>query len=496
MLFVLFPALASRLRPACAWLALGLVAVASASAQALLAPDWSRSLVNIEVTYKLHDALQPWNDPTRAIRKHGLVISPDEVLTTAQYLPTHTLVRLQKGGRGRWYDARVKWWDAQSNLALLTTAAPDFWTGLQPAALATDASRAAGLEIVRWRDGNLENRRVEFGRYTVADGTLGFAPHLLLEVGTDLTGLGWSEIVTRGSSVVGMTTYAGTRTAGVLPAAFIRRVLQAYRDNKYTGLGYFDFVWQPGANPALLAELGLPGAPRGAVVQAPGKESDPAKAPKVGDILLEIDGFAIDSEGDYLDPDFGHLQLENLPNRAHFAGDTLRMKVRRGTEELTLDYTIPKADFADELVPRELFDTPPAYVVAGGLVFQPLSQSFLRGWGEEWRKFAPFRLQYYQFAPAGDERDALVVLTGVLPDEANLGYQDAAMLVVDRVNGRAVATLADLVAALKTPSEGDVHRIEFMRGRNLQRILLDAATLDAATARVVEHYGIPAATRL
>jgi len=41
-----------------------------------------------------------------------------------------------------------------------------------------------------------------------------------------------------------------------------------------------------------------------------------------------------------------------------------------------------------------------------------------------------------------------------------------------------------------------VHLIEFMRGRNLQRMILDAATLEAATKRVVEHYGIPAAVRL
>jgi hypothetical protein len=34
-----------------------------------------------------------------------------------------------------------------------------------------------------------------------------------------------------------------------------------------------------------------------------------------------------------------------------------------------------------------------------------------------------------------------------------------------------------------------------MRGHNLQRLVLDAATLDEATRRVVEHYGLPAAAR-
>ena len=93
---------------------------------------------------------------------------------------------------------------------------------------------------------------------------------------------------------------------------------------------------------------------------------------------------------------------------------------------------------------------------------------------------------------AGKLRD----LSGVLPDPINLGYQNDAMLVVDKVNGRRVATLAELMEALASPSDGDVHRFEFMPGLSRQRLLLDAGGLDAATKRVLERYGIPAATRL
>ena len=467
-----------------------------ARAQLLARPGWDRSLVSIEVTYKVYDAFQPWNEPTRAIRKHGVVIAPGEVLTTAQYLPTHTLVRVQKGGRGRWYDARVKWWDAQSNVALLAADAPAFWEGLAPAPLAAKVPRGPEFELVRWRDGNLETRKVEFGKFTVGEGALGFAPHVQLEVSSDLSGLGWTEIIASDGAIMGLTTYSTGRVCGALPAPFIRRVLEASRAGKFPGLGYFDFTWQPGSNPELLQELGLAGETRGAVVHHAGRETDAAKGPQARDILLEIDGQAVDVEGDYMDPDYGHLMLENLANRAHFAGETVKLKVRRGAQELLLDYTIPKADFADDTVPREIFNGAPKYLMAGGLVFQPLAQPFLRGWGEEWRKYAPYRLQYYQFGDPADERKALVVLSGVLPDAINLGYQDATMLVVDKVNGRVVATLAELAEALRTPAEGGVHRFEFMRGRSLQRLVLDASTLEEATKRVVSYYGLPAATRL
>lgn len=480
--------------------ALGFVASAAAPAaraQLLARPNWERSLVSIEVTFKIYDAFQPWNEPTRAIRKHGVVIAPGELLTTAQYLPAHTLVRVQKGGRGRWYDARVKWWDAQSNLALLEAADSAFWEGLVPAPLARNVSRGPEFELVRWRDGNLESRRVEFGKFTVSEGALGFAPHVQLEVSSDLPGLGWTELIVRDGAIHGLTTYSSGRVCGALPAGFVRRVLDAYRAGDYAGLGVFDFTWQPGSNPELLKALGLEGAPRGGVVHAAGREPDAARSPQPRDIVLEVGGFAVDVEGDYLDPDYGHLMLENLANRARFAGATIPIKVWREGRELTLDYVVPRADFADERVPREIFDGAPKYLMAGGLVFQPLAQPFLRGWGDDWRKFAPFRLQYTQFEKARDARKSLVVLSGVLPDAINLGYQEAAMLVVDKVNGREIATLSDVAEALRAPTPGGaVHRFEFMPGRALQRVVLDAATLDAATKRVVEFYGLPAAERL
>ena len=480
---------------------LGFVVGASPAARAQLLParpGWDRSLVSVEVTYKVYDAFQPWNEPTRAIRKHGVVIAtgPGEILTTAQYLPTHTLVRVQKGGRGRWHDARVKWWDAQSNIALIESDSAAFWEGLSPAAFAPKVGTGPEFELVRWRDGNLETRRVEFSKFTVGEGAIGFAPHVQLEVSSDLTGLGWTEVIARDGALAGLTAYSNGRVCGALPAPFIREVLDARRAGTFAGLGYFDFTWQPGSNPDLLKELGLEGEPRGGVVHAAGREVDPAKSPRPRDILLEIDGQPIDSEGDYLDPDYGHLMLESLANRGRFAGATVKLKVWRGGKELTLDYTVPKADFVDETVPREIFNGAPKYLMTGGLVFQPLSQAFLRGWGEEWRKYAPFRLQYFQYVEPKDKRKSLVALTGVLPDAINLGYQDATMLVVDQVNGRVVATLADLAEALKTPAEGGVHRFEFMSGRSLQRLVLDAATLEAATKRVQEYYGMPAAQRL
>jgi acetylglutamate kinase len=87
------------------------------------------------------------------------------------------------------------------------------------------------------------------------------------------------------------------------------------------------------------------------------------------------------------------------------------------------------------------------------------------------------------------------MLSSVLPDPYNLGYQEVRMLVVDQINGRKITKLEDVVQALKEPKDG-VTRIQFIKGDTLQSLLLDAATLDEATQRVLKRYDLPADKRL
>jgi hypothetical protein len=464
--------------------------VTPASSATAASPSWDQALVTVEVTFKAYDFSQPWNDPTRSIRKHAVATGPRELVTTAQYLSTQTLVRLQRGGRGRWVNARVTWIDLQANLALITCDDAAFWQGITPVSLAEIVPPGPDFSLVSWRDGNLETKRVEFSKFTVSTGRLGLAGQLTLEIDSDLPSLGWTELLVRDGQMMGLTSWAGKRTAGVIPAPFIRQVLAARR-----ALGYFDFTWQTAENPDLAKELKLPGDPRGVIATVPLRKTPQVNGLRERDLILEIDGFTIGAEGDYHDPHYGYLNLEALATRGHFAGDVIPIKVWREGRELTVEHTLSAATYDEELIPR---DTPvaPRYLIAGGLVFQPLEQAYLRAWGDDWRKNAPYRLQHYQYTEATAARPSLIVLGSILPDPINLGYQNDARLVVDKVNGRTISTLAELATALETPSTGGVHRIEFMRGANLQRMLIDAATLDTATARVLEKYGIAAARRL
>jgi hypothetical protein len=448
-----------------------------------------QSIVSVDVTRKQYDYLQPWSRRSQSVTKAGVVIGPREILTTADDFTDRTLVRIQKGGRGQWWIGEVKWVDYPANVAVITTDNEKFWAGLKPVALANSISKDGDIQILRWRGGNLENRKAEFNRFAVGHGNMSDAVHVQLELNSEIDGTGWGEPVVSGNKIVGLVSSQTGNLLQVLPSPFVRSILDAQKKGAYKGLGYFDFTWQPTENPETHEYLKQEGEKRGVVVIEVPSKPGPAPVLKRRDILLQVDGFDIDIQGDYVDPDYGHLMLENLATRNKWAGDQVRLKIWRDARAEEVLYTLPKAEDAARLVPEALFDREPEYLILGGLVFQPLTKNFLRSWGQDWERRAPFRFAYFRNEEPTPERPAIVVLSQLLPDIFNIGYQDARNLVVERVNGQKVSYLSDLQQALQKPSSG-FHIFEFMKGETLQRLVLEARELDAATGRVLQRYGI------
>jgi hypothetical protein len=450
---------------------------------------WESSVVTLDVTRKSYEYLQPWSKRLKSTQKTGLIISPNEVLTTAEDMNDRTLVRVQRGGRGKWWLGELSWIDYHANLALVSVSDPAFWKGLKPVELADPSHGDGDYQIVRWRQGRMEIRRAEFNQFSVNEGRLSYAPQMQMELSSEIQGTGWGEPLVSKGRVEGIIASQEGNTCTAIPSAFVHSILRAQRAGSYKGLGYFDFVWEPAENPATLAYLKLPGEPRGVVVInvpfTPGHQP----VMKARDVILKVGGFDIDIQGDYQDPDYGHLTLENLATRQTWAGDEVKIQILRDGKVQDISYQIPKADYKSKLVPDEVFDQDPEYLIVGGLVFQPLNDAFLHSWGPDWKRRSPFRLFYYNNENPTPERTALVVLSQVLPDVYNLGYQDVKFLVVDEVNGQRINHLPDLLEALKKPVNG-FHIIQFMQSDSLRRMVLAADDQQPATKRVLARYGI------
>lgn len=452
---------------------------------------WENSIVTIEIARNQYDYNQPWSRKTRRLKKTGLVTGPRQILTTADQLSDHTLIRLQKQGRGQWFVGQVEWVDYPANLALLTTSSESFWEGLKPVVFGGSLPQTGDLQILRWREGNLENRRAEFGQFTVREMQLSPVSHVFLEAGSEIQNAGWAEPVVVADRVLGLVAGQDGRNCFAIPSSFITSVLEAREKKQFNGLGFFHFYWQGAENPASLEALGFTGDPRGVIVHfVPKRPDNLPQVIKTNDVILSIQGFPLDVQGDYLDPEFGYLMLENLATRNVWAGDEVPMQIWRDGKQMDISYRLPKFAYTNSLLPFATFDEEPEYLILGGLVFQPLTIPYLQNWGPEWKRRAPFRLYYYNNQMPTDERPSSVLLSQVLPDPFNIGYQELRFLVLDKVNGVKISNLSDLAEAVQKPT-GNHHVIEFVKSDSLRRMVIAAGDLEAAAMdRILKRYGI------
>lgn len=472
-----------------AWLfaAVSLVCSAAASAQS---SQWTDSIVTIQSSRVQFNFYQPWSRTVGRSVKNGVVVTGNRILTTADWMQNTTLVRVQKAGRGKWWNARIDSIDYHANLAILKVDDEGFWPGIEPVSVYPTPITEGDVQVWRRSQGKLEKWGSTIRKTVVRSAQRSFARYMMYEASSDIDSSGWSEIVTRDDQLVGLVASQGKNDRLlIIPAPLIRDLLDAKAKDSTKGLGYFDFSVQGTKNPMNVAYLGLEGPTRGVIVTgvAPTSAFNGILQPR--DIILEIDGFPIDQEGEYEDPDFGYLAYDNLATRGKFGGDEVTFRIWRDETEMTVTGTLPKARYEDEIVPDHVFDRAPEYLVAGGLVFQPLTTDYLRSWGKEWWKRAPFRLRYYLHEPPTEERRHVVIMSRVLPDPINIGYQNLAFLVVDTINGKRIVDLEDVEAALASPEDG-FHIVEFLANGATQKVVLDASEVDPANRRIAAKYGI------
>ena len=464
-----------------------MAAITAASYATAFNPE--TSLVEIEVTKKTYDYRTPWVTRNQQTRKNGILIGAHQILTTADGLSGQYLCRIKKGGVSRQYTATLKWVDYYANVAIFDVAAADFWQGMQPVALADTIPQSGELQIYRWHSGRIEERAAEIIRLYSGTSKMSYLQHLKLSVSSDIAAAGWSEVVCDDDRLIGLTASATKDKLTILPAPFIAGVISRRGLENDPGLGYFDFKYMLGKNPALLQSKGLEQKDLGVVITEVGGKRLSQNTLRVGDVILAIDGFKIDSEGKYVDPHYGRLSMSGLATRAHPAGASIPIRIWRDGSEQTVEYILPRADFDKSLIPERRYDAAPQYLIAGGLVFQPLNGPLLAALG----KNKPILLDYYTEQPPLEGREGLVLLSAVLPDDYNRGYEELRYMLIDQINGQTIHKLADVEAALEAPVDG-FHRIRFMHDEAVKHIVLDAEEMPLATVRILNHYRIPAAS--
>ena len=431
----------------------------------------------------------PW---TRVVT--GLVVEGPRILVAHAGLGNHLLVEVQKLGREERTPARLALVDHEGPLGLVEVDDPRFWEGLGPLPLAEHGVAEGPVTIHRWvRSGQFDSaagsvRQVRAGRHGLSR-----ASHLTLDVTTTIEGGGESEVVVAGGKVAGLATGKAGDQLTVMASPVLRRFLADADSGDYRGFARAGIGWQDLTNPDLRAALGLAPGEAGIRITRVLPHGSGADVLRPGDVILEIADHPLDPTGHFDHPRYGRMAFPLLLGDGREPGDLLPMKVLRDGERREIAVPLKRMRAEDDRIPAYVFGRGPDYAVVGGLVFQEMTGPYLGTWGD-WSRRAPPRL-LVAFDRDGlepsEDRPRIVLLTSVLPDPTNLGYQDLRDLIVDAVNGKPVGSMDDLRRAFAEPG-GGFHVVEFLAGQSPRRIVLDAAEAEAAAERIRTAYGVPA----
>lgn len=477
------------MRPLLAPVLIALASALPATAQAVSPPH--QSVVEVIVTAQRFDPAVPWKKSKQETRAgYAVVIAEGRLITTEDLVRNAVLVELRHPGDATKITASVVEADPRVNAALLAAPTP----GLTPVDWAEEPVKPGSkIQLVQFDDAG--QRQNGEGRITgIEVAALPSSVHSLLtfQALTDLKLERVGAPAFHDGHLIGLVMQydEASQTSVVLPAIVLKRFVEDVGHPPYRGVAVAGLMWTPLIEPVKRHYLGLPNDGLGVMVLRIIPGSSASGVLQAGDVILSWDGYPIDSQGYYTDPDFGRLQLVHQISGRRHPGDTLSVTLWRNQKSETVQLKLDAYDDSRALVPLNIEGEQAEYLVEGGLIIRELSADYLFARGPQWMIHSNARLVtlYLTRALAPEKPGArIVILSVVLPDPINVGYQEIRDEVILRVNGKPVSNMSELFA-IRDRDQGITRISTQTLGVDL---MLDKTALDEANRRIARTYRIP-----
>ena len=462
----------------------------AAATPAIPVPSIHRSLARITTTSQDPNYREPWAAGSiEGAVGTGFIIDGERILTNAHVVSNVRFLTVQKEDDPRKYTAKVQFIGHDCDLAVLKVNEPGFFKNTVPLELggipAIESTVAAyGYPVGGDRMSVTEGivSRIDFQVYThsLVD------EHLAIQISAAINPGNSGGPVLQHGKVVGVAFqgYSGDVAQNVgymIPVPVIERFLKDISDGHYDGYMDLSISTFPLQNPAMRAALGLADDDRGIMVGSVAAEGCSDGVLKQGDVLLDIDGHEIASDG-FVVLDGARVQMAEVVERK-FKGDDVSLHIIRDKKEM--DVTVKLDSTWPYLMQANTYDAAPRYVVYGGLMFQPLSRNFLEAYDIDSLQVHYFYDYFLQDQLYLDHPE-VIILSAILPDPMNTYLSDFKNGIVDEINGEKIKTLDDVANGFRKPADQYVIKLLGV-GRPL---VLDRAAAESARQRIEQRYNV------
>uniref|UniRef100_J3M784 Protease Do-like PDZ domain-containing protein n=1 Tax=Oryza brachyantha TaxID=4533 RepID=J3M784_ORYBR len=435
----------------------------------------------------------PWqNKAQRESMGSGFVIPGRRIITNAHVVADHTFVLVRKHGSPTKYKAEVQAVGHECDLALLKVDSEEFWDGMNSLELGDIPFLQEAVAVVGYPQGgdNISVTKGVVSRVEPTQYAHGATQLMAIQIDAAINPGNSGGPAIMGDKVAGVAfqNLSGAENIGyIIPVPVIKRFISGVEESgKYSGFCTLGISCQATENIQLRECFGMRPDLTGVLVSRINPLSDAHRVLKKDDILLEFDGVPIANDGTVPFRNRERITFDHLVSMKK-PGEKAVLKVLRDGNEHELNVTVRPLQ---PLVPVHQFDQLPSYYIFAGFVFIPLTQPYLHEFGEDWYNNSPRRLceRALRELPkkAGEQ---LVILSQVLMDDINVGYERLAELQVKKVNGIEVENLKHLCSLVEGCTEENL-RFDLDDERV---IVLKYKNAKLATSRILKRHRIPSA---
>jgi S1-C subfamily serine protease len=437
------------------------------------APDVIRSVVRINATQQSWNPGQPWEkNPPQQRRALAAIVGTQQVLTTAELVADSTYLEFESPDGTLFAQARVIAVDYEANLALLGPANEAEGNALfdrtRPLEISEPPGIGDSLDILQIEDNGLTLlttgtlRSIDISPNFLPDHAfLTFLVKASMQAATSSYSL---PVLTNGKLAGVLTSYdAKDQICDITATDIVSRFVKESADGDYTGFPSLGISVARTEDPSFRQWLKLADDQGGIYVQKVRKGGAAELAGVLtGDVILAVDGQAINRRGYYEHPHYGNLIWGHLIRGEKAIGDVISLSIIRKGEPLEINATLTREEENARLVPGYSFGKAPNFLIKGGLLFQELSRTLLEAFGENWQSRAPLNFLDALENPEKYEGkvNRIVFLSASIPTPATIGYERLRNLIVRKVNGQEIKDIKSLIDAFESNPE-DLHSIEF-----------------------------------
>lgn len=457
---------------------------------ALNAVEISKSLIRIEATSQEPNYKTPWSpgDVSSGVGA-GFVVDGKRIMTNAHVVSNARFLTISKEGDPSPYLAKVLHIAHDCDLALLSVENPAFFKDTSPLEFGGIPEIESVVSAYGYPLGGTRLSvtrgivsRIDFQPYSHS----GMDSHLAIQIDAAINPGNSGGPVMQNGKVVGVAFqgYSGDVAQNVgymIPTPVIQRFLKDVKDGHYDRYVDLALTYRNLFNPASRRALGLEDETTGVQVCSVYSGGAADGFVKPGDVILKIDGHTVSSDGT-IPLENEAVPLDEVVERK-FKGEKVQLDILREGKPMTL--TVPLNEPWPFKLQSNLYDEKPRFVVAGGLVFQPVDQNFMEAHDPSDQRLN-YIFDYFVADELHTNRPEIVVLSNILPDPVNAYAEEFRYSVVDEVNGHRIRNIEDIATAFD--EQTDYYIIKFAGGG--RPIVLERKAIEEARPRIRDRYAV------